>query len=231
MVLRKIVRIDEDLCDGCGQCIPGCAEGALQIIDGKARLISDAYCDGLGACLGHCPQGAITIEERETDPFDEEAVKAHLSEQQALECGCPSAAVQIVEAPASPPGPSGKSALRQWPVKLRLTPVTAPFFDHAHLLVAADCVPFAYPGLHSLLAGRSVVIGCPKFDDARGYAEKLGEILRRNDVESVTVVNMEVPCCHGLRWVVDRAVEASGRRIPVRRHVVTVKGTLQEAER
>ena len=232
MVLRKIVRIDEELCDGCGQCIPNCAEGALQIVDGKARLISDSYCDGLGACLGHCPRGAITIEEREADTFDEEAVYAYLAGEQALDCSCPSTVVQTLKGSTPTSSVYQKSALGHWPVQLRLVPVKAPFFDDAHLLVAADCVPFAYPDLHdTLLAGRSLVVGCPKFEDARAYADKLGEILRRNDVRSITVVNMEVPCCHGLGWIVDRAMEASGKRIPVRRHVITVKGELLEEER
>ncbi len=234
MVVRKIVRIDEELCNGCGQCIPNCAEGALQIVDGKARLVSDVYCDGLGACLGHCPQGAISILEREADPFDEEAVHARLkmleergSEKETLACGCPSSLVQDLKATA--PAPSfGGSALRQWPVQLNLVPLEAPFFEDADLLVMADCVPVAYPNLHaSLLPGRTIVIGCPKFDDALGYAEKLGEILRRNGVRSVTIAHMEVPCCSGLNWVVERAVEASGKQIPVRRHVVTVRGEMR----
>jgi len=227
MVLRKIVRIDEELCDGCGQCIPNCAEGALQIVDGKVRLISEAYCDGLGACLGHCPQGAITIEERASDPFDEEAVHAHLAGQHALECGCPSTVVQNLE-PRTPEPSERGSALRHWPVQLNLVPLEAPFFDGADLLVVADCVPVAYPDLHgTLLSGRSVVVGCPTFDDARGYADKLGEILKRNDVRSVTIAHMEVPCCSGLAWIVDRAVEASGKKIPVKRHVITVRGEMR----
>ncbi len=224
MVLRKIVRIDEELCDGCGQCIPNCAEGALQIVDGKARLVSESYCDGLGACLGLCPKGAITIEEREADPFDEEAVHAHLANERILECGCPSTVVQTRE--AGTPGPSAReSALRHWPVQLNLVPFEAPFFEGADLLVVADCVPIAYPDLHgTFLTGRSVVIGCPKFDDARRYADKLGEILRRNDLGSIAVVHMEVPCCSGLPWIVDGAVEASGKQIPVERHMITVRG-------
>jgi len=233
MVVRNIVQIDEELCNGCGQCIPNCAEGALQIVDGKARIVKEMYCDGLGACLGHCPEDAITIIEREADPFDEEAVHAHLAGQEAhqatqetLACGCPSTVVQNLE--ATVPAPTiGGSALRQWPVQLNLVPLEAPFFDDADLLVMADCVPVAYPNLHaSLLPGRTVVIGCPKFDDARGYAEKLGEILKRNDVRSVTIAHMEVPCCSGLNWVVEKAVAASGKQIPVRRHVITVRGEM-----
>lgn len=227
MVLRKIVEIDEELCDGCGQCIPFCAEGALQIVDGKARLVGESYCDGLGACLGHCPKGAITIEEREAEQFDEEAVHAHLDSQGSLVCGCPSTVVQTLEA-GTPEPPERESALRHWPVQLNLVPLEAPFFDGGDLLVVADCVPIAYPDLHgTLLSGRSVVIGCPKFDDARGYADKLGEILRRNDLRSITVVHMEVPCCSSLAWIVDRAVEASGKQIPLKRHVITVRGEMR----
>jgi Fe-S-cluster-containing hydrogenase component 2 len=234
MVMRNIVQIDEELCNGCGQCIPNCAEGALQIIDDKAKIVKDMYCDGLGACLGHCPQGALTVIEREADTFDEEAVHAYLAgpetdnpEQETLACGCPSSVVQNLE-PSTPVPTLGSSALRQWPVQLNLVPLEAPFFDEADLLVMADCVPVAYPNLHaSLLPGRTVVIGCPKFDDAGGYAEKLGEIFKRNDVRSVTVAYMEVPCCSGLNWIVGRAVEASGKDVPVRRHVITVRGEMR----
>jgi NAD-dependent dihydropyrimidine dehydrogenase PreA subunit len=227
MVIRKIIRIDEELCNGCGLCIPNCAEGALQIVDGKAVLLSDIYCDGLGACLGHCPEGAISMIERAAKAFDEEAVHAHLARQHALESGCPSATVQKLEAEAPAPAARG-SALRHWPVQLNLVPVEAPFFKGAELLVVADCVPVAYPDLHSsFLSGRSVVVGCPKFDDAGGYAEKLGEILRRNEVKSVIIAHMEVPCCSCLTWVVDRAVEASGKQIPVERCVITVRGEIR----
>jgi NAD-dependent dihydropyrimidine dehydrogenase PreA subunit len=234
MVVRKIVQIDEELCNGCGQCIPNCAEGALQIIDGKAKIVKDMYCDGLGACLGHCPQGALTVIERAADPFDEEAVHAYLAghethnpEQETLACGCPSSLVQNLE-PSTPVPSLGGSDLRQWPVQLNLVPLEAPFFDDADLLVMADCVPVAYPNLHaSLLPGRTVVIGCPKFDDAGGYAEKLREILKRNDVRSITIAHMEVPCCSGLNWIVGKAVEASGKDVPVRRHVITVRGEMR----
>jgi len=226
MVIRDIVQIDEELCNGCGLCIPNCAEGALKIVDGKARLVSDVYCDGLGACLGNCPQGAISIIEREAEDFDEEAVHTHLAHQHTLECGCPSTAVQTLEARAEPAARG--SALGHWPVQLNLVPVEAPFFKGADLLVVADCVPVAYPDLHgTLLPGRSVVVGCPKFDDAQGYAEKLGEILRRNEVKTVTVAHMEVPCCSGLSWVVNKAVEASGKQIPVERRVITVSGEIR----
>ena len=227
MVSRNIVLIDEELCDGCGLCIPNCAEGALRIVDGKARLFRDSYCDGLGACLGHCPRGAISIIDREAEPFDEAAVREHLAKREEPVHGCAYGVDQDLESPVPEPTRTA-SALKHWPVQLNLVPRKAWFFEGADLLVVADCVPFAYPDLHSsLLPGRSVVIGCPKFDDARGYAEKLGEILRFNGVRSVTIVHMEVPCCSGLRWVVDQAVDASGRQIPVRHHVVTVGGEMR----
>jgi len=234
MVVRNIVQIDEELCNGCGQCIPNCAEGALQIVDGKAKLVKDMYCDGLGVCLGHCPEGAINIIHREADPFNEEAVHAHLAEkethkaeQESLACGCPSNVIQTLKAGTLEPTTTS-SALSHWPIQLNLVPIEAPFLDDADLLVVADCVPVAYPNLHrSLLPGRSVVVGCPKFDDAKGYAEKLSEILKRNDVRSITVAHMEVPCCSGLNRIVDWAVQASGKQIPVRRHVITVRGEMR----
>jgi NAD-dependent dihydropyrimidine dehydrogenase PreA subunit len=207
--IRKIVRIDEELCNGCGLCIPKCAEGALQIIDGKARLVSDNYCDGLGACLGHCPQGAILIIEREAEAFDEDAVHAHLARKK----------------PSPDPG---TSALRQWPVQLNLVPSKATFFDDSDLLVIADCVPLAYPNVHgSLLSKKSVVMGCPKFDDAQGYVKKLTEILKYNNVKSISVAHMEVPCCSGLLWIVKKAIEASGKQIPLERQVITIRGEIE----
>jgi NAD-dependent dihydropyrimidine dehydrogenase PreA subunit len=208
MAKRKIVNIDEALCNGCGSCVPNCAEGALRIVDGKARIVKEVYCDGLGACLGHCPKGAITVVEKDAPEFDEKAVHAYLS------------AVKV-EAGAKP--------VVQWPVKLNLVPLQAPFYDGAHLLVAADCVPVALRNLHgTLLAGMRIVIGCSKFDDAKAYAEKLGEIFKRNNIADVTVVHMEVPCCSGLKCAVDTAVKASGKPIPVKRLIVTVGGEVRE---
>jgi NAD-dependent dihydropyrimidine dehydrogenase PreA subunit len=228
MTVRNIVEIDEELCNGCGQCVPGCAEGALKIVEGKARLVRDQYCDGLGACLGHCPRGAISVIQREAAPFDEEAVHEHLSKAKAAEeslaCGCHSSTVRSLEPEEVQPD-RAESTLGNWPVQLNLVPLEAPFFDGADLLVMADCVAVAYPGLHSeLLPGRAVVMSCPKFDDARRYADKLGEIIRRNDIRRVTVVHMEVPCCSGLNWIVESAVEASGRDVPVSRSVIGVGG-------
>jgi Pyruvate/2-oxoacid:ferredoxin oxidoreductase delta subunit len=209
MVLRKIVKIDETRCNGCGSCIPKCAEGALKIVDGKARILSDVYCDGLGACLGHCPQDAITIVEREAPDFSEEAVKHHKNatrlENKELQ------------------------TVFQWPVKLNLVPLRAPFYENADLLIAADCAPVAHSGFReSWMPGRRLIIGCPKFDDARAYAQKLGEILRQNNVATITIVHMEVPCCSGLNWAVDKALEASGKKIPVKRYEITVRGEVNE---
>ncbi len=217
MVLRKIVNINEELCNGCGSCIPKCAEGALQIVNGKAKILKETYCDGLGACLGECPQGAITITEREADEFDEKAVHEHLkSREKPTNADFPT--VTDPTAPAKP----------QWPVKLNLVPLEAPFYQNANLLLAADCAPIALKNFHnSLQQGKRVLIGCPKFDDARAYAQKLGEILKRNNVASITVAHMEVPCCSALKWVVNKAVEASGKQIPVTEHVITIGGEIQ----
>lgn len=223
MVIRKIVQINEELCNGCGLCIPNCAEGALQIVDGKARLMKDDYCDGLGACLDHCPQEAVSIIERDTYAFDEKAVQS-LAGQQTL--GSSGHFLRSSDA-ILPKSPRNQSALTNWPVQLNLVPIEAPFYNDKNLLVIADCVLVAYPNLHNhLLSGRSVVIGCPKFDDALSYAEKLGKILKSNNVKGVTVAHIEVPCCSGLAWVVDKAVMASGKQVPVERYVITSKGEM-----
>jgi Pyruvate/2-oxoacid:ferredoxin oxidoreductase delta subunit len=226
LVKRKIVEIDEGLCNGCGLCIPNCAEEAIQIVDGKARLVSDVYCDGLGACLGHCPQDALRIVEREAVPFDEEAVHGYLAGVKQEACACPSAAALELGG-SQVQQTMNVSALRHWPVQLDLVPPKGSRYDDADLLVVADCVAVAHPNFHSsLLSGRTVVMGCPKFDDVQGYGRKLAAILRDNDVRSVTVAIMEVPCCSALSRVVDWAVEASGKQIPVRRHVVGVRGEM-----
>ncbi|UCE29184.1 MAG: 4Fe-4S ferredoxin [Candidatus Bathyarchaeota archaeon] len=210
MVVRKIVHIDEELCDGCGDCIPNCAEEALQIVDGKAKIVKDLYCDGLGACLGHCPQSAISIVERETAPFDEKAVQDHLSKRETAR------------------KKEKKATLRQWPIQLNLVPLESPSYEDADLLITADCVPVVYPEFHeTMLSGKRIVIGCPKFDDFKAYAHKLGEILKRNRVRSITILRMEVPCCSGLKWIVDKAIEAAGKQIPVRCHVITIEGEMK----
>jgi len=246
MAKRQIIKIDEEKCNGCGLCTQACAEGALAVIDGKARLVSEIYCDGLGACLGECPQGALTIETREAEEFDEAAVEAHLAEpepcncpsmafapQPAMHTGCPGSRVRVFEetdTPSPQPSPSGggnrePSALRQWPVQLALVPVDAPFLQGAELLIAADCVPVAYAGFHQdLLACRALVVGCPKLDDVASYQLKLTEMLRHSDIRKVTVARMEVPCCAGMVAAARRAVMASGRDIPFEEIVIGVKG-------
>jgi NAD-dependent dihydropyrimidine dehydrogenase PreA subunit len=262
-MLRKIVRIDEEKCDGCGECVPACAEGAIALVGGKARLSADVLCDGLGACLGECPRGAITVIERDAAPFDEEAVKNHLLSMgervpaphhapappaaarprlavvsdagPASHGGCPGSRPMalprrpLAAVAAGPGAGTGESRLAQWPVQLHLVPVTAPWLRGADLLVAADCVPFAYARFHDdLLAGRALVVGCPKLDDLGAYVEKLGRMCEANDLRSVTVARMEVPCCGGISSAALRAVTASGKAIPFRDVVVGVDGTLRE---
>ncbi len=318
---REIITIDEEKCDGCGLCVPNCPEGALQIIDGKARLVSDLFCDGLGACIGHCPQGAITIEEREAEKYDERTVmenivrqgenviQAHLEhleehgqreyvkeaiqylierdldipeefrtvtsmvgsvegtaagdltrhvqsrgdsasatasprsesrahghettasrQSEALACGCPGS--QVIDLrEVEELDPSGEQAikrpsrLRQWPVQIMLVSPFAPYLKNAELLIAADCVPFAYADFHDeLLNGKVLLVGCPKLDDANYYTEKLTRIFKDNDIGSITIVHMEVPCCFGLGNIVQSAAEASGKNIPIEDVTISVRG-------
>ena len=210
---RKIVNIDENLCNGCGQCIPKCVEGALQIVNGKAKIIKDTYCDGLGACLGQCPQGAITITEREADAFNQTEVHEYLKSK-----GTTKHSAQATTTTQKP----------QWPVKLDLVPPKAPFFENADILLAADCAPVALKSFHDFMAGKRVIIGCPKFNDAMAYASKLTEILKQNNIASVTVMHMEVPCCTGLKWAVNKAVEGSGKKVPVKEFEVKIGGDIVE---
>lgn len=237
--LRKIVRIDEEKCDGCGACVPACAEGAIEIIDGKARLLSEKYCDGLGACLGECPQGAITIEERESEEFDEEAVRHHLRAKELVSdtvpCGCPSATVAQFETGADAHDPaqvtaeaSPRSMLSHWPVQLTLVPSGSPFLDQADLILAADCVPFAYAGFHrEFLKDHSLLVACPKLDDFEAHQRKLKEILSHSRVRSLTVVHMEVPCCFGLVNMAKQAIRSSGKDIPFREVTIGIRGELR----
>lgn len=243
MAKRKIVQIDEEKCTGCGLCIPNCAEGALQIVDGKAKLITDKFCDGLGACLGHCPEDAITIIEREAEDFDEKALEIHLHKQkEAVRApqpkpgpeftGCPSSRVLQFQPPQSSvdSGPKGSavSQLTQWPVQLKLVPVEAPYFQDADLLIAADCVPFAYPDFHQdFLKGKALVVGCPKLDDIQFYREKLTAIFKANKIKSVTVPFMEVPCCFGLVKATEDAIEASGKDIPLKKVKIGIRGDIK----
>jgi len=235
--LRKIVRIDEEKCNGCGLCVPACVEEALQIIDGKAKLIKEIYCDGLGACLGECPQGAITIEEREAEEFDEEATQHHMEQKEptteVLPCGCPSTTVTQFESQAVTgvaPGdvPYQQPMLRHWPVQLTLVPPTAPFLQGADLVLAADCVPFAYAGFHQdFLRDHSLLVACPKLDDFQAHLKKLTDILSQSQVKSLTVVHMEVPCCFGLMHMVRQALQLSGKDIPLKEVTIGIKGDLK----
>jgi ferredoxin len=270
-MLREIIVIDEEKCTGCGECIPNCPEGALQIIDGKARLVGELFCDGLGACIGHCPEGAISVEKREAEEYDERRVmenvvregpnviKQHLTHLEehgqsdylvqavafleergipnpmhdplrtiapapAQGCGCPGS--RVVDFTAEQ-GASRQSRLRQWPVQIMLVPPTAPYLKNADLLLAADCVPFAYAPFHEeLLDGKILLVGCPKLDDANFYHEKIAEILKRNDILSITVAHMEVPCCMGMVQVARAAVNRSGREIPVNTVKIGIKGDI-----
>lgn len=237
---RKIVKIDEEKCTGCGLCVDACHEGALQMIDGKAKLVSESYCDGLGACLPECPAGAITIEEREADAFDEEAVKKHMEAQKTcapktLACGCPGTHAMAIERKDEAPPASGEagqgvrsSQLRQWPCQIKLVPVNAPYFDDAHLLVAADCTAYAYADIHKdYMRNKITIIGCPKLDDI-DYTEKLTGILKSHDIKSVTVLRMEVPCCGGIVNSVKQALINSGKMIPWRIVTVTTAGEIAE---
>ncbi len=232
-VLRKVVRIDEEKCTGCGICIPACAEGALRIVDGKARLVSDKYCDGLGACLGECPEGAITIEEREAEEFDEIAVEHHVQQhshaKETLPCGCPSASVTRLERRETEKGCPGstrqESMLGNWPVQLTLVPPGAPFLQGADVVLAADCVPFAYPDFHrDFLRDHALLVACPKLDDFEAHLAKLTEILRQSTVKSITVVRMEVPCCSGLTHMAEEAIRRSGKKIPLGEVIIGIKG-------
>ena len=229
MPTRKIVKIDEDLCDGCGVCVPSCAEGALKIIDGKARLVGDNLCDGLGACLGECPQDAITIEEREADAFDEVAVQKHLSQQAEpdLPCGCPGSAMRTIacqEEPSNVQAGPLKSELTHWPVQLMLIPPTAPFLKDTDILIAADCVPFKVPDFHSnYLKGKSLLVGCPKLDNLDIYRQKLKEIFAVARPRSITVLRMEVPCCGGIVHAALEARDQSAPHLPVTVHTIGIR--------
>ena len=216
-MIRRIIEIDEDKCTGCGACAQACHEGAIAMVDGKAKLMRDDYCDGLGDCLPKCPTGAIRFVEREAEAYNEAAVlAAKEKKQEKLPCGCPGTAAKALhrqEAPAAACGPQ-ESQLRQWPVQIKLVPVNAPWFDGAKLLIAADCTAYAYANFHQdFIKGRITLVGCPKLDTV-DYADKLTAILKNNDIRSVTVVRMEVPCCGGIENAVKRALRDSGKCIP-----------------
>ena len=253
-VTRKIIEINEDLCDGCGQCVPSCAEGALQIVDGKAKLVAEVYCDGLGACLGECPNDALRVVEREAEDFDEHEVEKHLSSMGKEEgpfvipmtSACPSSQIKTFARPGQREPASGpptqvlgsaaeahsESALTHWPVQVRLVPPTAPFLKGADLLVVADCVPVAYPRFHAdFLKGKVVLVGCPKFDDVQDYIQRFADIFKTADVRSISVVVMEVPCCQGLPIVVERGMEKSGKKIPMERVMISARGEVLGREK
>ncbi len=225
---RRVIRIDEELCDGCGICAEACHEGAIEIIDGKARLVSDSYCDGLGDCIGPCPQDAITIVEREAEEYDPEAVKARMQAQSGRPGGgCPGAAARSLDdsGPQSAPAAGGASQLSSWPVQISLVPPGAPFLRGADILLAADCAPFALPDFHQrFLKGRVALVGCPKLDEAGAHLRKLAAIFAEARPSSVTVLRMEVPCCGGLARMAQMALEEAAPQVPLVVHTVGLRG-------
>jgi Pyruvate/2-oxoacid:ferredoxin oxidoreductase delta subunit len=255
MAIRNILKIDESKCNGCGACVTACAEGAIAIIDGKARLVSETYCDGLGACIGHCPQDAITIQQREAPQFDESAVKEHLAastspaawrfaeimheQKQNAACdsshggGCPGSAHRKLGATSNERTATGheqqtQSELTHWPVQLKLVSPNAEFLKNADVLLAGDCIPFAMPNFHAkLLRGRVLLVGCPKLDDAQYYADKLAQIITANNLKSITVAHMEVPCCFGLVRIAEAAMKSAGVQVPLREVTVSLQGSIK----
>lgn len=220
-MIRKIVKIDEEKCNGCGICADACHEGAIQIINNKAKLIKDDYCDGLGDCLPGCPTGAISIEEREAAEYDEKAVESHLqNKKKKLGCRCPGENVRIIN------NLSNEHRLNQWPVQIKLIPVNAPYFDNSDLLIAADCTAFAYADFHrDFIKNHIMLIGCPKLDSV-DYSEKISEIIKNNDINSIKIVKMEVPCCNGLENAVKKALQNSGKNIPLNVVTISINGEI-----
>ncbi|KXS45619.1 MULTISPECIES: ATP-binding protein [unclassified Candidatus Frackibacter] len=259
MAKRKIIKIDEEKCNGCGECVTGCHEGALQIIDGKAKLVNESFCDGFGDCIGGCPTGALVIEEREAEEFDLEATAKHVKELRGEEAvnemmkaqkahgqeipnqkpqhsgGCPGARMRMMEKNNESKDTNEdnnearvESQLQQWPVETHLLSPSAPYFKNADLLVTADCVPVAYANYHQdLLKGRAVAIGCPKLDDANAYIEKFKAIIKNNDLNSITVARMEVPCCGGLVQIVKEAVQEANSDLDVNVKIISIDGKLK----
>lgn len=216
-MIRRIIKIDQEKCNGCGACATACHEGAIDMVNGKAVLTREDYCDGLGDCLPNCPTGAITFEEREAPAYNEAAVKAAQAEKKARACGCPGEQAKTIAEPQSSAAQvtmAAPSELRQWPMQIKLVPVNAPFFDGAKLLIAADCTAYAYGNFHQeFIRGHVTLIGCPKLD-AVDYSEKLAQIIAQNDIRSITVTRMEVPCCGGIEHAVKQALAKSGKLIP-----------------
>lgn len=253
MAIRKIIKIDEEKCDGCGACIIDCAEGALAIVNGKAKLVGDVLCDGLGACLGGCPTGALELIEREADEFDEETVEKHLAARGeakpasacpstvqtilpagakgALPCGCPSSHEKTLTPSVNGSGDKVNSALGHWPVQLQLVNPAAPFLKGAELLLLADCTAVAYPNLHAdLLPGKAVVMACPKLDNLEAHIEKLTAVLTQSGAKSLTVVHMDVPCCRGIVYAVEEAIKRSRVDTPVNRLMINPSGQIVERD-
>ncbi|MBA7701698.1 Ion-translocating oxidoreductase complex subunit B [subsurface metagenome] len=234
MAVRNIVKIDEQKCNGCGKCVNACVEGAIQLIDGKAKLVSDIYCDGLGACIGSCPQDAITIQQRDAADFDQEATKKRLAQKNKTESKsdfiCPGLMFREIrdenQKSSKQTGPT-PSQLTHWPIQLKLIPVQAPFLNNADLLLVADCVPFAMGDFHNkFLREHKVVVGCPKLDYAQFYAEKLAEILKKNKISSLTAIHMEVPCCSGLTNIAKKAVEHAGTDLKINDVTISLQGDI-----
>lgn len=235
-MLREIMKIDEEKCVGCGLCTSACQEGALQLVNGKAKLISDSYCDGLGKCIPNCPVGAITIETREASPFDKEVTPNHVAKKQEggqIPGGCPGSRAGMIERKKTSPKveetrPAMESQLGQWPCQIQLVPVNAPYFDHAHLLIAADCTAFAYANIHNdFMKDKITIIGCPKLDSVN-YADKLTEIFKAHQLKSITVLRMEKPCCGGIVNAVKSAMLNSGNLVPWRAVIIGTDGSILE---
>ncbi|MDD5223461.1 MAG: 4Fe-4S binding protein [bacterium] len=245
---RKIIEIDEKKCNGCGQCVSACAEGALELVNGKAKLVKDIYCDGLGACIGECPEGALKIIERKANLFNEKEAEKRMKDRkpkgkggkapkitkpgsgETLPCGCPSSTMMDLrkgKVPAPAASREAHSELTHWPIKLKLLPPEAPFLKGADLVLLADCAATAYPNLHPhLLRGRSIVMACPKFDDLEGHINRLAAILEASRPKSLTVVIMEVPCCNGLLFAAEKAIELSGVKVPMKKMVIGRDGRI-----
>ena len=239
MTLRNIMKIDEEKCNGCGLCVNACAEGAIKIIDGKARLVSEIYCDGLGACLGHCPEDAITIEQREAEDFNEEATRAYLAKkkiaQVQIDFVCPGIAAKQLRRKVVPDDSiqagAAPSRLGQWPVQLKLVSPQAPYFAGADLLLVADCVPFAMGDFHNrFLKDHSIAVGCPKLDDVQFYIEKLAAILQANKLNSLTVIHMEVPCCSGLTYIARQAIAQNNVEMTFEDVTIDLQGSVSRTE-
>lgn len=232
-MIRKIIHIDQEKCNGCGACANACHEGAIEMVNGKAVLTNEHYCDGLGDCLPACPTGAIRFEEREAPAYDEAAVRAAKMKKHGISAaaGCPGSRAQLFSrAPAQPATPLNQpeSQLRQWPVQIKLAPVNAPYFEGANILVAADCTAYAYANFHQkFIRGRIVLVGCPKLDEG-DYTEKLTRIFSENNIKSLTIVRMEVPCCGGLERAAKNALQASGKFIPWQVETISVDGRILE---